>query len=94
MTARYDYRSWDGSQEGFGLDPEDLLAELTDEVLAGGDFDDALRRLMRTGMRAQTVSGSSARASSSSGSVAGGPSFSSAATPTASCPGWPRPSTR
>ncbi len=54
MTARYDYRSWDGSQEGFGLDPEDLLAELTDEVLAGGDFDDALRRLMRTGMRAQS----------------------------------------
>ena len=45
MTARYDYRRWDGSQEGFGLDPEDLLAELTDEVLAGGDFDDALRRL-------------------------------------------------
>ena len=51
MTARYDYSQWDGSQEHLDLDPDDLLAELTDELLAGGDFDDALRRLLRNGMR-------------------------------------------
>ena len=51
MSARYDYSSWDGSQEFASFDPDDLLAELTDELLAGGDLDAALRRLMRTGMR-------------------------------------------
>ena len=33
------------------LDPDELLAELTDDLLAGGDLDDALRRLLRSGMR-------------------------------------------
>ena len=51
MTARYDYTRWDGSQELSALDPEDLLAELTDDLLSGGDLDDALRRMMRSGMR-------------------------------------------
>jgi len=51
VTARYDYTRWDGSQELLGLDPDDLLAELTDDLLAGGDFDEALRRLLGTGMR-------------------------------------------
>ena len=51
----YDYSQWDGSQAHLDLDPEDLLAELTDDLLAGGDLDDALRRLMRSGM--QTASG-------------------------------------
>ncbi len=51
MTARYDYSRWDGSQDGFDLDPDELLAEITDELLGGGDLDDALRRLFRNGMR-------------------------------------------
>ncbi len=51
MTARYDYSDWDGSQEWGDLDPDDLLAELTDDLLSGGDLNDALRRLMRSGMR-------------------------------------------
>ncbi len=51
MTARYDYSAWDGSQDGSGLDPDELLASLTDELLAGGDLDAALRRLLRTGVR-------------------------------------------
>ena len=51
MTARYDYMAWDGSQEFSDLDPEDLLAELTDDILAGGDLNDALRRVLRSGMR-------------------------------------------
>jgi uncharacterized protein with von Willebrand factor type A (vWA) domain len=53
MTVRYAYSAWDGSQEGSGIDPDSLLGELTDELLAGGDLDAALRRLLRSGMRTQ-----------------------------------------
>ncbi|HSZ37979.1 MAG TPA: hypothetical protein VK773_12875, partial [Acidimicrobiales bacterium] len=49
--ARYDYSEWDGTQEFADLDPDDLLAGLTDDLLAGGDLDDALRRLLRSGFR-------------------------------------------
>ncbi len=55
MTARYDYSRWDGSQSFAGFEPDDLLAELTDDLLSGGDLDDALRRLLRNGLR--TASG-------------------------------------
>jgi len=51
VTARYDFTDWDGTQEWGDLDPDDLLAELTDDLLSGGDLNDALRRLMRSGMR-------------------------------------------
>jgi len=51
VTARYDYSDWDGSQEWGDLNPDDLLSELTDDLLSGGDLNDALRRLMRSGMR-------------------------------------------
>jgi uncharacterized protein with von Willebrand factor type A (vWA) domain len=51
MSARYDYSEWDGTQEFTDLDPDDLLAGLTDDLLAGGDLDDALRRLLRSGTR-------------------------------------------
>ena len=51
MTARYDYRRWDGSQELGDLDPDDLLAELSEDLLAGGDLNDSLRRLLRAGMQ-------------------------------------------
>ena len=51
MTARYDFSDWDGTQEWGDLDPDDLLAEITDDLLSGGDLNDALRRLMRSGMR-------------------------------------------
>ncbi|HWE66602.1 MAG TPA: VWA domain-containing protein [Acidimicrobiales bacterium] len=51
MSARYDYSEWDGTQEFTDLDVDDLLAGLTEDLLAGGDLDDALRRLLRSGMR-------------------------------------------
>src|ERR1700734_2803195 len=51
MSARYDYFEWAGTQEFADLDPDDLLAGLTDELLANGDLDDALRRLLRSGFR-------------------------------------------
>ncbi|HTX63846.1 MAG TPA: hypothetical protein VMD28_09415, partial [Acidimicrobiales bacterium] len=51
MGIRYAYSAWDGSQQGSGVDPDALLGELTDELLAGGDLDAALRRLLRSGMQ-------------------------------------------
>ena len=51
MSVTYDYSEWDGTQEFADLDPDDLLAGLTDDLLAGGDLDDALRRLLRSGFR-------------------------------------------
>ena len=50
---RYRYSAWDGSQDPLGPDiaASDLLEELSDEVLMGGEADDALRRLLRRGMR-------------------------------------------
>jgi uncharacterized protein with von Willebrand factor type A (vWA) domain len=51
VTARYDYRRWDGSQAWDDLDADELLGELCDDLLAGGDLDDALRRLLRGGIR-------------------------------------------
>ena len=51
MSAHYDYTQWDGTQQFSELDPDDLLAGLTDDLLSGGDLDDALRRLLRSGFR-------------------------------------------
>src|ERR1700683_617474 len=51
MSVKYDYSEWDGTQAFADLDPDDLLAGLTDDLLAGGDLDDALRRLLRSGFR-------------------------------------------
>jgi uncharacterized protein with von Willebrand factor type A (vWA) domain len=51
VTARYDYRRWDGTQDFGELDADDLLASLTDDLLEGGDLNDALRRLLRSGTR-------------------------------------------
>ena len=51
MSARYDYSEWDGTQDFSDLDPDELLAGLTEELLKHGDLDDALRELLRSGMR-------------------------------------------
>jgi uncharacterized protein with von Willebrand factor type A (vWA) domain len=47
--VHYDYSGWDGSQEFSDLDPEDVLAALTDQLLETGDLSDALERLLRGG---------------------------------------------
>jgi uncharacterized protein with von Willebrand factor type A (vWA) domain len=51
VSARYDYSEWDGTQDFIDLDPDDLLAGLTEELLREGDLDQALYNLMRQGMR-------------------------------------------
>jgi len=50
-VRRARYSKWDGTQTGFELDAEDLLAQLTDDLLYHGDLNAALRRLMQQGFR-------------------------------------------
>ena len=42
--GRFTYSRWDGTQVGFEVSAEDILSELTDEVLYHGDLNQALRR--------------------------------------------------
>jgi len=49
VTSRFRYSRWDGSQTGFDFDAEDLLGEVTDDLLYHGDLAAALRRLMQQG---------------------------------------------
>jgi len=51
MVFRYRYSQWDGSQEIPPLDPDDILAGLTDDLMNFGDLQHALRNLLQRGMR-------------------------------------------
>ena len=53
----YDYSRWDGTQDHLDLDPDDLLAELTDDLLAGGDLDDAYGGSCAVASRRRRASG-------------------------------------
>ena len=45
----YRYSQWDGTQEIFGLDAEELMDRLSEEVLKQGDVMRALREMLRQG---------------------------------------------
>jgi len=49
--SRFRYSRWDGSQIGFELDADDVMAELTDDLLYHGDLNAALRRMLQQGFR-------------------------------------------
>jgi uncharacterized protein with von Willebrand factor type A (vWA) domain len=51
MTHRYRYSEWDGTQDIPSLDPDDILAGLTDDLMNFGDLQHALRNLLQRGMR-------------------------------------------
>jgi uncharacterized protein with von Willebrand factor type A (vWA) domain len=51
MVFRYQYSEWDGSQDIPPLDPDDILAGLSDDLLNFGDLQHALRNLLQRGMR-------------------------------------------
>ncbi|MDP9403910.1 MAG: hypothetical protein M3P85_11435 [Actinomycetota bacterium] len=51
MPRRFGYSRWDGTQVGFELDAEGVLAEVTDDVLYHGDLNAALRRLLQSGFQ-------------------------------------------
>ena len=47
--ATFRYSRWDGSQQVFGLHEDELLESLSDDILAHGDIDRALRSLFQRG---------------------------------------------
>src|ERR1700686_1502307 len=49
---RYGYSRWDGTQRIEGLDADDILNALSDDYLEEGNLQQALKRLMQEGMRA------------------------------------------
>ena len=51
MASRFGYSRWDGTQVGFELDADDILGEITDDLLYHGDVSPALRRLLQQGFR-------------------------------------------
>ncbi len=51
MTWRFDYRRWDGTQEQLVGGADDLLSELTDDLLANGDLHEAMQRMLNRGWR-------------------------------------------
>ena len=51
MSMWYRYSRWDGTQDIPPLDPDDILAGLTDDLMNFGDLEHALRNLMQRGMK-------------------------------------------
>ncbi|MFN8558809.1 MAG: VWA domain-containing protein [Dehalococcoidia bacterium] len=51
MTLRFRYSEWDGSQEIPALDPDEVLENLTDDLMNFGDLQHALRNMLQRGMR-------------------------------------------
>jgi uncharacterized protein with von Willebrand factor type A (vWA) domain len=51
VPSQFEYRRWDGTQEGLVDDTDAVLAQLTDDLLANGDLHEALRRMLNRGWR-------------------------------------------
>jgi uncharacterized protein with von Willebrand factor type A (vWA) domain len=49
--SRFRYSRWDGTQTGFELGADEILDQVTDDLLYHGDLNAALRRLLQSGMR-------------------------------------------
>jgi uncharacterized protein with von Willebrand factor type A (vWA) domain len=49
--GRFRYSRWDGTQAGFDLDADAILAEITDDLVHHGDVNAALRRLLQQGFQ-------------------------------------------
>ena len=47
----YRYSQWDGTQEPFSLPPEELLDQITQDILTYGDVETALQRLVERGLQ-------------------------------------------
>src|SRR6516165_4793659 len=51
MVSRFTYSRWDGTQVGFDLDADQILEEMTDDLLYHGDLNAAMRRMLQSGFR-------------------------------------------
>src|SRR5688572_17380597 len=47
--GRFSYSRWDGTQVGFDLDADAILAEISDDLIHHGDVNAALRRMLQSG---------------------------------------------
>ncbi|MBA3268157.1 MAG: hypothetical protein H0T70_07850, partial [Acidimicrobiia bacterium] len=50
MPADFRYSRWDGTQTGFDPDADEVLSQLTDDLIYHGDLNAALRRLLQEGL--------------------------------------------
>ena len=46
---QFRYSRWDGTQIGFELDADEIMSEITDDLLYHGDLNAALRRMLQSG---------------------------------------------
>ena len=53
----YRYSMWDGTQDISAVDADDLMDAMADDLTSHGDLNQALRNLMRRGMRGNMGSG-------------------------------------
>ncbi len=53
MARRLTYSRWDGTQVGFELDADDVMAQLNDDLLYHGDLNAALRKMLQEGFKDQ-----------------------------------------
>ena len=51
MPSRFRYSMWDGTQKVADLDPDQILDNLSDDLMNFGDLQHALRNLLQRGMR-------------------------------------------
>ena len=51
MAARFTYSRWDGTQTGFDVNADDVLAQVTDDLVYHGDVNAALRRMLQEGLK-------------------------------------------
>ncbi|HEX3621381.1 MAG TPA: hypothetical protein VHT97_03600 [Acidimicrobiales bacterium] len=51
MPGRFRYSRWDGTQTGFDLDADEVLAQVTDDLVYHGDMNAALRRMLQEGLK-------------------------------------------
>ncbi len=51
MSRRARYSRWDGTQQGFDMNADALMAELADDLTHHGDANAALRRMLQEGFR-------------------------------------------
>ena len=49
QRPHFRYSRWDGTQVGFDLDADSVLAEINDDLLYHGDLNAALRRMLNSG---------------------------------------------
>ena len=51
MARKLLYSRWDGTQVGFDLDADDVMAQLNDDLLYHGDLNAALRKMLQQGFK-------------------------------------------